>query len=104
MQALFFAQSKNPDQNNKESIFKRFIMASIMQVTSIQNEDQNRTYSEDKLLPDYRFIISEIMQIALWESFMSVERHKYRSYSEEFLNEMISQDMARGSIMDENVC
>ena len=59
-------------------------MASIMQVTSIQKEDQNRTYSEDKLLPDYRFIISEIMQIALWESFMSVERHKYKSTAKSF--------------------
>ena len=48
-------------------------MASMMQVISIQEVgDYGEINAVNTLLPDYRFIISEIMQIALWEMVMSV--------------------------------
>jgi hypothetical protein len=97
LQALFFAQSKT--STDKEYIFRRFIRASMMhQIRKQEKDEDGIERSVTTLLPEYRFIVCEIMQIALWEMVMGgVGTNKFKSHREGFLKDILVDDVGRAA-------
>ncbi len=102
LKALFFAESKNEQQRNKEAIIKRFITASMMWPISKEtnewytDEGEKRRKRKTELLPNYRFIVCEFMQMAILEMIKG-GLGQYLFKNETFLNNVLYQDMDRAA-------
>jgi hypothetical protein len=103
LKALFFAESTNDRQSDKQPIIKRFITASMMWPISKETEEwfinddgEKRRKRKTELLPNYRFIVCEWMQMAILEMIKG-GIGQYIFKNETFLNNVLYQDMDRAA-------
>lgn len=88
LKALFFAKSKVSE--NKDTIFGRFIEAAGPSLISKQKDDGTQ---QTALLPDFRFILWEIMIQKIWKSTPSIGEYKFKDPT--FLHNVLYQDFGR---------